>query len=207
MPFIGGVVAVVTGIVGITQTADRAKSGRGMAMAGVVLGIISLLSPVVLLPALNAAREQANRVHCAQNLRQIGHSLLAYADIHDDRFPEKLEDLMQMPAPPPAAAFVCPDDTKTPPSGISPEATALDLADGHHCSYLYVGDGLKSDSPPDTVLLYEPLSIHHDKGMHVLYADGRVGWLSAENAQSILDQAAAGVRPVRVIPGSRDASE
>lgn len=44
----------------------------------VVLGIIALLM-AVLLPALNAANRQAKRVQCQSNLRQLGQSLLIYA--------------------------------------------------------------------------------------------------------------------------------
>jgi len=48
----------------------------------VVIGIISVLISL-LLPALARARQQANSVVCQSNMRQIGMSLLSYADAHD----------------------------------------------------------------------------------------------------------------------------
>ena len=52
----------------------------------VVISIIALLVSI-LLPALSRAREQANRVVCANNLRQIGLSLTMYTHNNNDFFP------------------------------------------------------------------------------------------------------------------------
>jgi prepilin-type processing-associated H-X9-DG protein len=52
----------------------------------VVIGSIALLISI-LLPSLNRARETANRVKCASNLRQIGQAILLYSNENKGAYP------------------------------------------------------------------------------------------------------------------------
>src|SRR4051812_32985994 len=57
----------------------------------VVIGIIGLLMSI-LLPTLNNARERANRLKCASNLRQIGMALMMYANDNKGNYPRTFFD-------------------------------------------------------------------------------------------------------------------
>ena len=205
IPILGGIVAIITGILGLSRTKDPRVGGRGLAIAGLVLGCISILASLVvvplqisiLLPALNRAREQANRVKCASNMRQLAMSLQMYASKNGGQFPDTLEDVLQADPSLSPSVFVCPSDNKNPSPGTSPQAIAADIASGQHDSYIYVGKGLTTSEPGDTVLLYEPLRDHNNQGMNVLYADGHVAFIRSAQAQPILAQQAAGTRPIK----------
>ncbi len=63
-----------------------------------VIGIIALLISI-LLPSLNRARETANRVKCASNLRQIGQAILLYANENKGNYPRTVMDTTGAPPP------------------------------------------------------------------------------------------------------------
>lgn len=71
----------------------------------VVVAIIAILAGM-LLPALSNAKENARRIACVNNLRQLGLGLTMYTDDNDDRLPPPLFDPENRPGSGPWLGYV-----------------------------------------------------------------------------------------------------
>ena len=85
--------AIILGIVSLVKIEKSGGSltGRGFAIAGIVVPVVSLsviaLMMAILMPALARTRQIAFRMVCGTNLSGIGKAMLIYANDYEDELP------------------------------------------------------------------------------------------------------------------------
>ncbi len=156
-----GIPALILGIIslGKINKSSGAVTGKGMAIAGIVLGSLSILwLPIMagfLVPTLMKARSAADEVRCQSNMRELSKLVQMYAATHGGAVPATLAELKDEEAS--LDRFTrCPSDTDPGPS-----------------YELLQGGKRFDDLPPSSVLLRE-IRPNHRESRNVVSADGSV---------------------------------
>ena len=211
VPFLG-LVGLLLGLFALGQTRSPNVSGRGMAIGGIVSGILTTLlwgSCVGMVfvrarqfpMAFQNAIQASNRVKCASNLRQIGQAILLYSNDNNGSYPPTLDVLLTTEDITPEV-FNCPSTKDTPAPGTTAQQQAPNLSKPGHLSYVYVGAAMDNKTVnQNAVVAYEPLTNHND-GANFLWGDGHVSFVNKTQAQNILDQLKAGKNPPKLTDGS-----
>lgn len=151
--------AVICGIIALVKISNSRGllKGQGLAVAGLVAGLVSvvftLLLVAIMLPALTRAKDQAKTIVCRSNLRQLSLALILYVEDNDGRFPtaSKWGDLLLVYTGSDRELFSCPGG----PEGIYGYAFNKNL-DGMRMS--------KIRSPGRMVILFEADAVWNDAG-------------------------------------------
>jgi prepilin-type processing-associated H-X9-DG protein len=199
-------VAVAFGLLARSGRAGLSAGARRRASAGLALGAIEIALVLFIaftLPPLGRSRPAANRVKCMINLRQIGQGIFLYAMDNRGRFPPDLDALM-LTQDLTFEVLVCPSTNDIKARGPTTQATlhAMHAGPGH-CSYIYVGGSLTSQTvTAQHVVAYEPMSNHRGAGMNVLFGDGSVQFLNQAESTYVLAELKAGHNPPRPKTGA-----
>lgn len=171
----------------------------------VLLLLISLF-----IPGGQRARETAQRIKCASNLRQIGSAALLYASHNQGLLPPDLF-VIQSEGDLPPYVLGCPSSDHDDPSGSTPAEIKASILSGDHLGYAWVGAGLSIDHLDDNIVLAFDLERHVPKdaerttGINVLFPDGHSDFVTEPTAKAIWAQFAAGIRPIR-LPAAANAT-
>jgi len=149
--------AIVLGIVALCKQTSR----KGMAIAGLVLGlvmpVVQGIAIALTIPAIQRVKGHAERAACASNMRQIGQAIHEYRRFYG-AFPESLDELL-------GEADLLPRHLRCP---------ACEDSRAEHYFYL----------PPEQLdrgtMMVCDLAGNHEGGRNVLFADGHVDWMTPE---------------------------
>lgn len=148
----------------------------------------------IMLPSLNRAREQANRVKSVSNLRQMGQAVMMHANENKGKYPNDIRDLLKQDLP--VEVFINPrGDGDAPPE----DAKAGDAAAAwvkENSDYEYVGAGKDFRADAGVIIAYEKPDEMRD-GINVLFADGHVEFLPMPQAQAAIKAGRHGPPPAR----------
>jgi len=177
----------------------RSKLWRGWC-AAVFVALIMLAS--ILMPTGYRARESANRVVCASNLRQIAQAAFLYAKDHGGQLPPDLPTLLQTQDIT-AEVFTCASSDVAKATGPTTQQVVASLLAGNHLSYAWTGAGMTTATPADVVLAFDlerhvPRDSATTTGINVLFGDGSVTFVDEVTAKAIWAQFVSGVRPIRL---------
>jgi prepilin-type processing-associated H-X9-DG protein len=155
------------------------------------------LGTAILLPSLSRARETANRVKCASNMRQIGQGMFLYANENKGKFPPDLGTILltqDLTAP----VFFCPSDDVVMPADLFGPAVAANTLENlqkqrakfvnENSHFVYLGAGLTSNAGADVVVLHEKPGAHNGQGMNLLFADGHVEFMFTPAAMETIER-------------------
>jgi prepilin-type processing-associated H-X9-DG protein len=147
---------------------------------------VALLGAGAAVPAMAQARDRADRVKSASNLRQIGMGCMLYANDHRGKYPANLGPLV-------LEADLHPDVLLSPRGGVRmpPEIRGKKLDEqaawaAANSDYVYLGANLNPNMGAEKVLAYEKPEINQNQGMNVLFNDGHVEWMPVERAMQMI---------------------
>ena len=181
-------IGLILGIVALGRTnRDPRLQGRGMAIAGIVIGgLITFLALIAIpiglavggisIPAFNRARKTAEQAQCMNNVRQLNMALLQYATDHDGRFPPAsgwngtLRPYYRNPK-----VLVCPSDKTGGPSyGMNDRIGGIaqkDVSSPADLVSFFDSDPGPNQSDGQELL---PVPARHPDGNNVGFVDGHV---------------------------------
>jgi len=171
-----GIVGVILGIIAIVRASHEPHryGGKGMAVAGICTGAISIVTaglflPSVALPALVRGRVLAKRTIAASHLGSIGSAAFVYANQYDGCYPPNLQVLVD--------------------EGLIKADELIDLASLNEppaCDFYYVS-GLTTKDDPHWIVAYSDPAVSNGEGANVLFVDSHVEWFEEPALSEAID--------------------
>ena len=185
------IAGLICGIIGINKIGKSAGSltGKGMAISGVVISAIHLfivvpLTIAILIPTFMTVKTAVEQNMCAENIKGLSKAMLIYAGDYDEKYPSpNWCNLLIDYADVSEQQFRC-FSTKEGPCNYAMNVNIIESGPA---------------TPSDIVLLFETtpgwnqiggpeilsMNNHDNKGCNIVFADGHVRFVEAEDMNSL----------------------
>jgi hypothetical protein len=161
---ITGIAALVSGMIGLRKVRDPGVSGKGMAIAGIILGIVQLIAGAgiagLLMYGVHSVKKNVP-IDCLGQIKTVYAAITNYELNHGAK-PDQLADLLADNPDLKPETFICSMSTDTPDRRLGPG----------HCSFVYLHP--RHDAPVifqnKRILLYEHSENH--AALPIVFDDG-----------------------------------
>ena len=186
-------VGPVGAILGIVSLAKH-RPGQGMAIAGLILGVLTWLTALITLPFLSAilipvffrAEDTAKQTACLSNVKELALAQMMYVQDHDGRFPPAANwPAATLPYFKNPQLLLCPQDSRTDKQSAGGQETSYTMDD-----LMDAGKPAGILAPDEAILLFDGTSVfgpredaayRHNGGLSVGFVDGHAVWLEEES--------------------------
>lgn len=189
-----GIPAVICGHLALSRIgkSNGALGGKGIAIAGTVIGYVAIAWSVLLIPALTVpiignVQDRGMQTKLVANARQIFLGCKVYSVEHDGRFPESLEQLVEEGMMEDGPVFLVPGMVDMDHEGeamfrlVTPGANEIDL------------------DPAEAVIVSRfPVSLRRDAGWVMVRADGSCQVVSRSELEAMGVEVGNGEMPVEL---------
>jgi hypothetical protein len=184
----------------VSQPIDYAPPGpsrrrtRIKQIAMISAAVIVLLMGVCAVKVTSTAKRSAFHIHTESNLRQIGQTILIYAQENQGVFPPDFAAMLRTQQIS-AEVFTCSNSDDTRARGPTMQQLLQEFAKPGHCSFIYVGAGLREPVRPDAVIAFDS-PLHEDfRPISVLWGDGHTDDVPFYMLIQILEDLSIGKNP------------